>query len=592
MADLTSKILKESMLEIITITIDGQKVNVPEGTTILDAAEKINIKIPRLCYHPDLPAVSACRVCVVEVEGDRLLRTACSWKCRDGMNVSTMNKKVRDARKMSLELLLSRHPMKCTECVRNGYCELQDVADQLGIREISFEYNERKGSLDTSSPAIVRDPSKCILCRRCVQTCELVQRVSAIGLEGRGYGVWVDTPFGKGIGEIACVACGQCIDRCPVGALYEASHIERVWQALDDPGKHVVVQTAPAVRASIGEEFGLPAGSLVTDKMVAAFRRLGFDKVFDTDFTADLTIIEEGYELIGRLQNGGVLPLLTSCSPGWINFIEHYYPDLLPHLSSCKSPQQMFGALAKTYYAEKGGIDPKDVYVVSVMPCTAKKYESQRPEMTASGFQDVDAVLTTREAAVMMKQVGINLPELPDEKYDEPLGISTGAGVIFGNTGGVMEAALRTVYEVVTKKPLDNIEIHAVRGMEGIREAEIELDGTIVKAAVANGLANARALMEKISKGEADYHFVEIMACPGGCIGGGGQPIPTSAEIRKKRAEAIYQADRGLAIRKSHENPAVKKLYEEFLGEPNGHKAHELLHTHYTAKDVYEQAAA
>jgi NADH-quinone oxidoreductase subunit G/NADP-reducing hydrogenase subunit HndD len=579
-------------LSHINLTIDGISVSVPQGTTVLEAAEKVKIKIPRLCYHPDLPPVSACRLCVVEIKGDRLLRTACSWKCQDGMEVSTRTHQVRDARKMALELLLSRHPMLCTECVRNGSCELQEVANQFGIREISFKYNERKGDKDYSSAAIVRDPSKCILCRRCVQTCELVQSVSAIGMEGRGYDVWVDTPFNEGLNDIACVACGQCIDRCPVGALYENSHINQVWAALDDPKKHVIVQTAPAVRVAIGEEFGMPPGGLVTNQMVAALRRIGFDKVFDTDFTADLTIMEEGHELLGRIKEGGTLPLLTSCSPGWVNFIEHFYPSLLPHVSSCKSPQQMFGALAKTYYAEKEGIHPEDIYVVSIMPCTAKKHEAGRSEMSSSGYQDVDAVLTTREAAVMMKQVGIELPQLDDDEYDEPLGISTGAGVIFGATGGVMEAALRTVYEVVTEKKLENVDIKAVRGMQGIREAEIDLNGTKVKAAVAHGLANARQLMDKIVNGEADYHFVEIMACPGGCLGGGGQPIPTSEEIRIKRAEAIYKADKGLPMRKSHENPAVLQLYKEFLGEPNSHKAHELLHTHYKGKEIYKHKVA
>ncbi|MBN1478745.1 ferredoxin [candidate division KSB1 bacterium] len=579
-------------MDNVTITIDGIQVTVPKGTTVLEAAEKAKIKIPRLCYHPDLPPVSACRLCVVEIEGDRLLRTSCSWKCQDGMKINTKSRLVRQSRKMALELILSRHPMLCTECTRNGNCELQDVADQLGIRETRFEYHARPGGIDDSSAVLVRDPAKCILCRRCIQTCELVQSVSAIGLEGRGYDVWVDTPFNKGLDDIACVSCGQCINRCPVGALYEKDHITRVWEALDDPTKHVVVQTAPAVRAAIGEPFGMPPGSLVTDKMVTGLRMLGFDKVFDTDFTADLTIMEEGTELIGRIKNGGTLPMLTSCSPGWINFIEHFYPQLLPHVSSCKSPQQMFGALAKTYYAEKMGIDPKDIYSVSIMPCTAKKYECQRPEMNASGFQDVDAVLTTRELAKMMKQVGINLPELEAGEYDDPLGISTGAAVIFGNTGGVMEAALRTVYEIVTEKPLENVEITAVRGMEGVREAEIDLDGTKVKAAVANGLANARQLMEKIVSGQADYHFVEIMACPGGCIGGGGQPMPTSMDVRKKRVEAIFAADRMSKIRKSHENPAILKLYKEFLGEPNSHKAHELLHTHYTKKTVYKEAVA
>ncbi len=573
----------------VTLKINGQSVTVPEGSTVLQAAEKANIHIPRLCFHPDLPPVSACRLCVVEIKGDRLLRTACSWKARDGMEVDTKSHAVRESRKMAMELLLSRHPMKCTECVRNGSCELREAADQMGLRGNSFEYHERKGGIDTSSPSIVRDPSKCILCRRCVQTCELVQSVSAIGLEGRGYEVWVDTPFGKGIDTIACVACGQCIDRCPVAALYEKSHVERVWEAIDDPTKHVIIQTAPAVRASIGEDFGLEPGAISTKQMVTALRRLGFDKVFDTNFTADLTILEEGHELLGRLQNGGKLPLLTSCSPGWINFIEHFYPDLLPHVSSCKSPQQMFGALAKTYYAEKTGIDPKDIYCVSLMPCTAKKYEAERSEMSASGYQDVDAVLTTREAAVMLKQIGIDIVNLPEEEYDNPLGVSTGAAVIFGNTGGVMEAALRTVYEVVTESALDNVEISVVRGMEGVREAEVDLNGTKVKAAVANGLANARTLLDKIASGEADYHFIEIMACPGGCIGGGGQPIPTSLDIRQKRANAIYEEDRNNELRKSHENPFVQKLYEEFLDKPNSHKAHELLHTHYTTKSVYPE---
>jgi len=579
-------------VENVTVTIDGLQVTVPKGTTVLEAAEKAKIKIPRLCYHPDLPPVSACRLCVVEIEGDRLLRTSCSWKCQDGMKINTKSQLVRKSRKMALELILSRHPMLCTECARNNNCELQEAANQLGIRETRFEYHARPGGVDDSSAVLVRDPAKCILCRRCIQTCELVQSVSAIGLDGRGYDVWVDTPFNKGLDEIACVSCGQCINRCPVGALYEKDHITRVWEALDDPEKHVVVQTAPAVRASIGEAFGMPAGSLVTDKMVTGLRMLGFDKVFDTDFTADLTIMEEGTELIGRIKNGGTLPMLTSCSPGWINFIEHFYPQLLPHVSSCKSPQQMFGALAKTYYAEKMDINPKDIYSVSIMPCTAKKYECQRPEMSDSGYQDVDAVLTTRELAKMMKQVGIDLPNLEAGEYDNPLGISTGAAVIFGNTGGVMEAALRTVYEIVTEKSLDDVEITDVRGMDGVREAEIDLNGTVVKAAVANGLANARKLMEKIVTGEADYHFVEIMACPGGCIGGGGQPIPTSMEIREKRVEAIYAADRSLEIRKSHENPAIQQLYKEFLGEPNSHKAHELLHTHYTKKSVYKEAVA
>ncbi len=572
---------------MVNLKIDGRDVAVAEGTTIMDAAEVLNIKIPRLCYHPDLKPVSACRVCVVEIKGDRLLRTACSYKVAEGMEVQTNTPFVRDSRKMAMELLLSRHPQKCVECLRNGSCELQQMSEQLGILENHFEYHQRLGSLDTSSPAIVRDPSKCILCRRCIQVCAEVQGVSAIGVEGRGYDSWVDTPFARGLGEATCVACGQCIDRCPVAALYEKSHEDKVWDALSDPNKHVVVQTAPAIRAAIGEMFGLPAGTLLTGHMVSALRRMGFDKVMDTDFTADLTIMEEGTELIKRITTGGVLPMITSCSPGWINFIERFYPTLLPHLSTCKSPQQMFGALVKTYYAEKSGINPADIFSVSLMPCTAKKYEAERPEMNASGFQDVDAVLTTREIGRMIKQAGIQFAQLPEEEHDDPMGISTGAAVIFGATGGVMEAALRTAYELITGKEIPAIDITAVRGMEGVREAKIMIGDLEVKAAVAHGLGNARKLLDLISEGKADYHFIEIMACPGGCIGGGGQPVPTTLEIRKKRAEAIYQADKGLPIRKSHENPAIKRIYEEFLGEPNGKKSHHLLHTQYTARSIY-----
>jgi len=574
-------------LKMVNIKIDNIDVTVPEGTTIMQAAEAVNIKIPRLCYHPDLNPVSACRLCVVEIEGDRLLRTACSFKVTEGQVIRTNTPFVRESRKMAMELLLSRHPQKCTECVRNGNCELQTMAEQLGVREISFDYNQRCGELDLSSPSIVRDPSKCILCRRCIQVCAEVQGVSAIGVEGRGYNTWVDTPFARGIGEATCVACGQCIDRCPVGALYEKSHVDKVWDAIADPEMHVIVQTAPAIRAAIGEEFGLPPGTLVTGQMVTALRMLGFNSVMDTDFTADLTIMEEGTELIGRVTKGGTLPMLTSCSPGWINFIERFYPNLLPHLSTCKSPQQMFGALVKTYYAKKKNIDPAKIFSVSLMPCTAKKYEAARPEMNASGYQDVDAVLTTREVATMIKQSGIDFMNLPESEHDNPMGISTGAAVIFGATGGVMEAALRTAYELISGEAIPSLDITAVRGMQGVREASIKIGDLVVKAAVAHGLGNARKLLDLISEGKADYHFIEIMACPGGCIGGGGQPIPTTEEIRKKRAEAIYQADKGLPLRKSHENPAIKQIYAEFLGEPNGHKSHELLHTHYTKRTRY-----
>ena len=572
---------------MVQLKIDGIDITVPEGTSILNAAESIGIKIPRLCYHPDLDPVSACRLCVVEITGDRLLRTSCSYKVTEGMDVKTNTPQVRQSRKMAMELLLSRHPQKCTECVRNGNCELQELAELMGIREVRFEYHQRKGDIDLSSPSIVRDPSKCILCRRCIQVCSEVQGVSAIGIEGRGYEAWVDTPFSRGLGEATCVSCGQCIDRCPVGALYEVSHVDRVWEALSDPNKHVVVQTAPAIRAAIGEMFDITAGKPLTGAMVTALRRLGFDRVMDTDFTADLTIMEEGTELIGRLNNGGTLPMITSCSPGWINYIERFYPQLLPHLSTCKSPQQMFGALVKTYYAEKMNVDPATIFSVSLMPCTAKKYEAERPEMNDSGFQDVDAVLTTREIGTMIKQAGIDFANLPDGEHDKPMGISTGAGVIFGATGGVMEAALRTAYEIITGKEIPDLNITAVRGMEGVKEAVVRVGDLDVKAAVAHGLGNARKLLDKIVSGEAEYHFIEIMACPGGCIGGGGQPIPTTLEIRKKRAEAIYAEDAGLPMRKSHENPAIQKIYEEFLGEPNGEKSHHLLHTKYTEKTVY-----
>lgn len=578
---------------MVNVTVDGQKVEVPKGSTILEAAKRVGIKIPTLCHHEDLNVNAMCRICVVEVVGARTLQAACSQPVSDGMVIITNSPAVRQARKMNLELLLSNHPQDCLNCVRNQRCELQTLADQLGVRAQSFP--AKKGSeypKDESTAALVRDPDKCILCRRCVEVCHDVQGVGAIGAANRGVDTQILPAGGVDLNDVACVLCGQCSLVCPVGAIYEQDHTEQVWTALADPDKHVVVQTAPAIRVSIGEEFGLEPAQVTTGKLVAALRRLGFDRVFDTDFTADLTIIEEGHEFIQRLTNGGTLPMITSCSPGWIKFIEHFYPDYLEHLSTCKSPQQMFGALAKSYYAEKAGLDPKDIYVVSIMPCTAKKFECNRPEMSASGYPDVDAVLTTRELAKMLRQVGIDFNQLPDEEYDDPFGITTGAGVIFGASGGVMEAALRTVYEVVTKETLPSVDFTAVRGIDGIKEAEVDLKGTKVKVAVANGLGNARQLMELIKAGKADYQFIEIMCCPGGCIGGGGQPIGTTNEIRKKRIEAIYEADRGLPLRKSHENPAVKALYEEFLVEPLGEKSHHLLHTHYTKREKYPEASA
>ncbi len=567
-----------------TIEINGQTLPASSGQTVLEVAKSAGIKIPTLCYHPDLPPMGACRVCLVEIEGERVLQPSCSFPVREGMKVQTHSAAVRKARRSVVELLLSDHPSDCTSCVRNGTCELQALAEDLGIREVRVRVDPPGHLIDESSLAVVRDPDKCILCRRCVQTCDEIQGVSGLRIKGRGYESIVGAPFDTPLGNALCVNCGQCINRCPTGALTEKTHIPQVWAALEDPDSHVVVQTAPAVRIALGEALGMPPGEIVTGKLTSALRALGFDAVFDTDFTADLTIMEEGHELIHRITEGGVLPQLTSCSPGWIKFIEHFYPELLPNVSSCKSPQQMFGALAKTFYAEQAGIDPAKIVSVSIMPCTAKKYEAARPEMNDSGYQDVDYVLTTRELARMIREMGIEFAELPDSDYDDPLGESTGAAVIFGATGGVMEAALRTAYEVITGEQLGNVDITAVRGMEGVREASVQVGDLQVKAAIAHGLSNAAKVLDKVASGEADYHFIEIMACPGGCLGGGGQPVPTSPDIRNARADAIYQADREMPIRRSHENPSIKAIYDKFLGEPLSHKSHHLLHTDYTAR--------
>ena len=575
-------------MDLVKLTIDGQSVEVPAGTTILEAAKKAGINIPTLCYHPDLDTRAMCRVCMAEVVGARTLQTACSQPVAENMVIHTSTPAVRDARKLNLELLLSNHPQDCLNFVRNGKCELQALSEQLGVRSQRFPAQEKVAKpKDTSSPSIVRDPAKCILCRRCVAVCHQVQGVGAIYPINRGIETEIAPAGGGKLGDVACTFCGQCIQVCPVGAIYEVDDTAKVWEALANKDLHVIVQTAPAIRAAIGEEMGMAPGSLVTGKLVAALRRLGFAKVFDTDFSADLTIMEEGNELLSRIQNKGTLPMITSCSPGWIKYIEHFYPDMLGHLSTCKSPQQMFGAMAKTYYAQKMGIPAEKIFMVSIMPCTAKKYECKRPEMQDSGFADVDVVLTTRELGRMLRETGISFENLPDEKFDDPLGISTGAGVIFGATGGVMEAALRTVYEVVTEKELPKVEFEDVRGMEGIKEATVDLAGTKVKVAVAHGLSNARKLMDKIKDGSADYQFIEVMCCPGGCIGGGGQPIPTNLETRLARMKAIYEADKGMPIRKSHENPAVQELYKEFLGKPLGEKSHHLLHTEYTQRGKY-----
>jgi len=586
MAKVVEGVKKTGMSEkLVTIFIDGREVQVPDGVTILEACKMEKIHVPTLCYMEGLSSWGGCRICVVEVEGQPNLVASCVTPVREGMKIKTTSKKVREARKTNLELLLSNHPLDCQLCDRNGSCELQDLAYEFGVREIRFQGERKTYEVDQSSPAVKRDANRCILCGRCVRACAEVQTVFAIDFAGRSFDTVISPSLGLPLGQSVCTNCGQCILSCPTGALSEVSHVEMVWEAIEDPNKFVILQTAPAIRVSIGEPFGLPPGTVSTGKMVAAFRRLGFDKVFDTNFAADLTIIEEGTEFINRFTQGGKLPLITSCRPGWIKFMEHFYPDLMENVSSCKSPQQMFGAVAKTYYAQKLGVDPKDMVVVSIMPCTAKKFECQRDEMNSSGYQDVDYSLTTREAARMLKEKGIDLKEMPEEDFDDPLGISTGAAAVFGATGGVMEAALRSVYEILTGKSLGKLDFYDVRGIEGVKEATVDIDGTKVNVAVAHGLGNARKLLDRVRSGEANYHFIEIMACPGGCIGGGGQPIPTNLEIRMKRIEAIYEVDRKLPLRKSHENPAVKQLYEEFLGEPNGEKAHHLLHTHYVPRE-------
>ncbi|TYO94586.1 NAD(P)-dependent iron-only hydrogenase catalytic subunit [Desulfallas thermosapovorans DSM 6562] len=574
---------------MITLTIDGQKVQVEEGTTLLEAAKKVNVRIPTLCHLPEVQAIGACRICLVEIEGNRNLQPACTFKASEGLVVRTNTERVKRARKFSLEMIISDHPMDdCLTCPRNQKCELQALAMEMGITEIKYTGAQSKGIVDSLSPAIVRDQNKCVLCRRCVTVCKEIQTVSAIFPQNRSFNTRVEPAYGQSLNDVACAMCGQCITACPVGAIYEKESIQDVWKAIFDPYKFVVVQNAPAVRAALGEEFGFPPGTLVTGKMLTAVRKLGFNRVFDTNFAADLTIIEEGNELLHRLKNGGVLPMITSCSPGWIKFAEHFYPDLLPHISTCKSPHQMLGALVKSYYAEKEGIDPANIVVVSVMPCTAKKFECNRPEMSNNGIKDVDYVITTRELAKMIRQAGIDFAALEDGYYDHPLGEYSGAATIFGATGGVMEAALRTVYEVVTGKTLEKVDFDEVRGLEGVKEAAVDIPGLAeVKVAVAHGLGNARKILERIKDGSADYHFIEIMCCPGGCVSGGGQPIPVNNEIRRLRAKALYEEDSNLKVRKSHENPYIKTIYEEFLGEPLGEKSHHLLHTHYTPRSKF-----
>ena len=576
----------------VNITIDGIQLYVPANYTILQAAKEVGINIPTLCFLKDVNEIGCCRMCVVEVKGSKALQAACVHPVKEGMVVYTHTPKVMEARKVTLELILSNHNANCQTCERSWMdCELQALANKMSVGDVRFEGDNVKLPLDIG-PSIVRDPNKCILCRRCVSMCKNTQTVSVIDLVNRGFKTQVAAPFDMPLAETPCVNCGQCITVCPVGALHEKQDIDKVWEAIYDPEKVVLVQTAPAVRVALGEDFNMDIGTPVTGKMVTALRMLGFDKVFDTDTAADLTIMEEVSELIDRVRGGGTLPLITSCSPGWIKFCEHNFPEMLDNLSSCKSPHQMFGAILKSYYAEKNDIDPKNIVTVSIMPCTAKKFEAARPEMEVDGLRDVDYVLTTRELGQMIYDVGIDFPSLGEANFDNPFGAATGAGVIFGATGGVMEAALRTAADLLTDTSADNIEYEAVRGLEGIKIAKIQVGDLTLRAAVAHGLGNARKLMEAIKNGE-EFHFIEVMACPGGCVNGGGQPLQLSdvrnwIDIRAERAKGLYTEDRSSFIRKSHNNPAVKKLYKEYLGMAGGTKAHHLLHTHYTERKNYE----
>jgi NADH-quinone oxidoreductase subunit G/NADP-reducing hydrogenase subunit HndD len=574
----------ETAVKKINITLNGQNIETFENNTILQAARAVGVEIPTLCYMANTSVTGACRICVVEVDGARNLVPACAFPVAEGMKIETHSPRVRRARKTIIELLVANHPPDCLKCVRNQNCQLQSLAEEYGVTEIRYKGKIRHNLPDFSAIAIERDPDKCILCGKCVKVCEEVQSVCAIDFSKRGFESIVTPSFGKTLDETVCINCGQCVMVCPTGALREKSAVKQVFEAIHDKTKHVVVQTAPAIRVTIGEAMGMDAGAISTGKMVTALRKLGFDKVFDTDNAADLTIMEEGSELVDRIKNGGVLPMMTSCSPGWIKFMEHFFPQLLPNLSSCKSPHEMMGAMVKSFYAKKHNIDPKDIFVVSIMPCTAKKFEAQRPELSADGNPDVDAVLTTRELVKMLKSSGIKFDVLQDSEFDNPFGTASGAGDIFAASGGVMEAALRSAYYLLTGKDLEHIDFQDVRGFSYLKEATIPVNGMDLKIAVVNSLGQARKVMEMVANKEVDYHFIEVMSCPGGCIAGGGQPLNTDPERLKARLKSIYAIDANKKLRLSHHNPDIKKLYDEFLEKPLSHTSHKYLHTHYTKR--------
>jgi iron-only hydrogenase group A len=571
---------------MVQLNINSITVNAEEGMTILDAAKSVGIAIPTLCHLKNLNPTGACRICSVEVEGMRGLVPACAYPVSEGMVVETNSLRVRRARKTIIELLVENHPQDCLICVRNKNCELQDLAEQYGIREHRYVGEAKKHAIDISSPSMERDPAKCILCGRCVRVCNEVQKVGAIDFTNRGFTSIVTTPFNKGLNVSDCILCGQCILVCPTAALSEKSHLKEVINAITNKNKYAIVQIAPAVRATLGEEYNMPLGADVTGKIVTGLRRLGFKKVFDTNFSADLTIMEEATELISRVKNGETLPMFTSCCPGWVKYIEQNEPSLLDHVSTCKSPHEMEGAILKTYYAKKMGINPRDLFVVSVMPCTVKKFESSRPELNEEMLPDVDAVLTTRELVRLFKFTGIEFESLPEGEFDNPLGESTGAAAIFGTSGGVMEAALRTAYFMLTNKELEGLEFESIRGLEGIKKAQVEINGLKLNVGVVNGIGNVQKVLDEIKEGKSEFHFIEVMACPGGCINGGGQPIHQRMDKVQKRIKALYQIDRNMAHRRSHENESVKKIYKEFFIEPNSHKAHKILHTHYKERNT------